>query len=259
MIESYGFIVAKAVVALLEAKTLCFPLQLSPGERQLSDAEIIRAIANGTHQMRQACIYCDMDGVLPQIDRLETWLSPRPSQSIPPRNALAQAISELVSRAQDELRQQFYFHLDQQDVRHYGQKAPFGEPVAKKFKQAVEDIERAGSCLALQQPTASVFHLMRAMEMAVRHLAKRMNVTITPQSTWRQMTGQMDHKIKAMPEATSRQKDKKNDWEEARANLHHVGSVWRNNTMHPATTYTRSQAHDVFNSVRVFMSSLTAV
>jgi len=66
----------------------------------------------------------------------------------------------------------------------------------------------------------------------------------------------MDDKIKKMPEATDKQKDKKNDWEGARANLHHVGSVLRNKTMHPAATYTPSQAHDVFDACRVFMNAL---
>jgi hypothetical protein len=97
------------------------------------------------------------------------------------------------------------------------------------------------------------------MEVAVRALSKRLHVTITPQTTWRQMTGQMDDKIKKMPEKTTAAKHKKNDWEAARANLHHVGSVWRNNTMHPATSYTPSQARDVFNAVRVFMAGLAAL
>jgi hypothetical protein len=70
------------------------------------------------------------------------------------------------------------------------------------------------------------------------------------------MTGNMDPKIKAMPETTERQKRKKNDWEAARANLHHVGSVWRNNTMHPAAFYTTPQAFDILNAVRVFMNGL---
>jgi len=59
-----------------------------------------------------------------------------------------------------------------------------------------------------------------------------------------------------MPDATERQNRKKNDWEAARANLHHVGSVWRNKTMHPNTSYTQSQARDVFNATRVFMGGL---
>jgi hypothetical protein len=121
----------------------------------------------------------------------------------------------------------------------------FGEAVAKKFKGAGADIHNAGNCLALAQPTACVFHLMRAMELVVRQLSKRLKVTITPQATWRQMTGQMDDKIKKMPENTDKLKHKRNEWEAARANLHLVGSVWRNNTMHPAVSYTQSQARDV--------------
>ncbi len=259
MMDRYGFLFARAIIALSEAKILCFPLQLRPGERQLSDDEIVRAVANGTYLMRQACVMSDMEGILPELDRLDGLLAPPPGLSIPPRSAIAQAIVHLVSRIQDDLQQQFFFHLTQQDVRFYGQKALFGDIVAKKFKEAAEDIKKAGDCFALQQPTACVFHLMRAMEVVVRQLSKRLKVTITPQTTWRQMTGNMDPKIKAMPDATHRQKQKKNDWEAARANLHHVGSVWRNNTMHPATSYTQSQALDVINAVRVFMSGLAAL
>jgi hypothetical protein len=69
----------------------------------------------------------------------------------------------------------------------------------------------------------------------------------------------MDDKIKKMPQATAMQKRKKENWEEARANLHHVGDVWRNSTMHPAKTYSPSQARDVFNACRVFMGGLCAL
>jgi hypothetical protein len=40
------------------------------------------------------------------------------------------------------------------------------------------------------------------------------------------MTGNMEDKIKKMPDKTERQQRKKSDWEAARANLHRVGSVW---------------------------------
>jgi hypothetical protein len=62
-----------------------------------------------------------------------------------------------------------------------------------------------------------------------------------------------------MAETTVAQKRKKNDWEASRANLHHVGSVWRNNTMHPAASYTQAQASDVLDAVRVFMTALAAL
>jgi len=128
--------------------------------------------------------------------------------------------------------------------------------LGEKFKDAQQDIKDAANCLAIGQGTACVFHLMRAMEVAVRKLGRRQGLTVTPQSTWRQMTATMDNKIQSMPQNTQSEKRKKNNWEAARANLHHVGSVWRNNTMHPASSYTPAQARDIFSAVRVFMVAL---
>jgi hypothetical protein len=257
MMEKYGFFFAQAIVQLSEAKWLCVPIQLQPGENPISREMIERAAVAGIQSTRRACILSDMDNVLPELDRLTQLIWP-PYAGIPPAPlaGIAQAINHLISRLQDELKAQWFFHLTQSDVQYFGKKMLFGLPVVEKFKGAAQDIEDAGNCIALQQPTACVFHLMRAMEVAVRTLGKRLKITITPQTTWRQMTGQMDDKIKKMPEATDKQKNKKNDWEAARANLHHVGSVWRNKTMHPAASYSRSQALDVFNATRVFMSGL---
>ncbi len=196
------------------------------------------------------------NGAMSLYEDREVW-PPHPNMPLTGGGGIATSITHLLSRLQDELSAQHFVRVA--DASLYGRTDLFGPAVAKKFKAATADIENAGNCLAVGQATACVFHLMRAMEIAVRQLGKRLKVTITPQTTWRQMTGNMDPKIKAMPEATERQKKKKNDWEAARSNLHHVGSVWRNNTMHPAASYTQSQARDVINAVRVFMNGLCAL
>jgi hypothetical protein len=49
---------------------------------------------------------------------------------------------------------------------------------------------------------------MRAMEAAVQKLRGRVGVTITPQTTWRQLTGNMEDEIKKMPDKTERQQRK---------------------------------------------------
>src|SRR3954454_6220707 len=83
--------------------------------------------------------------------------------------------------------------------------------LGKKFEKAHADIASAGRCLALGEGTACVFHLMRGMEVVVRHLSRRrqMKLTITPQTTWRQRTNHMDGKIAKMPENTRCLKHKK--------------------------------------------------
>lgn len=253
MLDQYGLHFAKAFAALDAAKVMCLPIQIPAGEREVADREIAFAVAYALDLTRFACTRCGMGNVIPEIDRLIILIKP---QAFAPRSGISQAIVHLVSRIKDELEQQNFYRVSPEDLSLYGQRELFGGQVAKKFKGTSADIESAGNCLALGQPTACVFHLMRAMEVAVRQLGRRLKVTITPQTTWRHMTGQMDAKIKNMSEKTGQQKRKKNDWEEARANLHHVGSVWRNNTMHPATSYTPSQARDILAAVRIFMGRL---
>lgn len=253
MLDQYALRFAKSFTALDAAKVMCLPIQIPEGEREPTNREIAIALSYALDLTRDACAACGMPGVVPELDRLYILIGP---QTFAPRLGISQAIIHLQSRIKDELAAQNFFRVRPEDVGLYGQSELFGATVAKKFKTAAQDIQNAGNCVALGQATACVFHLMRAMEIAVRQLGKRLKVTITPQTTWRQMTNQMDDKIKKMPEKTEHLKRKKNDWEAARANLHHVGSVWRNNTMHPATSYTPSQAHDVLSAVRVFMSAL---
>jgi hypothetical protein len=228
----------------------------------LSSSQLTQAQQIDSRQMMQdvlgnlkrICILSDLDQEIgPELDRFQVALSTEPHAK------LASRCDHLRNAIQDALENEHYFQVDRFDVRFYDQTDAFGILVTRKFPKATDDIKNAGNCVALQRPDACVFHLMRAMEVAVRRLGQRLGMTITPQTTWRQITGNMDAKIKALPESTEKQKEKKNRWEEARANLHQVGSVWRNNTMHPAKTYTRSQALDVFHAVRVFMSGLCAL
>lgn len=201
--------------------------------------------------IRRICAGSDLDDrIRPEILRFQTALKDEPLKKI------AHRCDHLKERILDELTKEFYFHVFRDDGSYYGQEAPFGDAVATKFGVATDDIEQAAKCLALRQPTACVFHLMRAMESVVRQLARKLKMTVTPQTTWRQMTGNMDAQIKKMKEKTGRQKQKKNIWEEARVNLHHLGSVLRNNTMHPTSVYTQDEAKHIFNAVRVSMTTL---
>jgi hypothetical protein len=164
----------------------------------------------------------------------------------------------LSQRLQDDLMEHWFFHIEPSLRRDfYDQKDLFGPDVAAKFKKSADDIRNAGSCLALDQPTACVLHLMRAMEAAMERLSKRLlKKPIPPKQTWNGILKDMGHAIGRMPEANKREKRKKDAWSEASANLFHVGEAWRNPTMHPRRSYTSSQAKEVLDAVRVFMTSL---
>jgi hypothetical protein len=152
-----------------------------------------------------------------------------------------------------------FYYLPQSLSRFYGDPLLFGEAVAKKFPAASNDIERAGNCLALGEPTACVMHLNRAMEIAVRRLAKKLHVTVNAKDNMGGVLGNMTEPIKQMPDKTEAQKRKKELWAECRTNLYHVKMAWRDPAHHGKQDYTEKQAHDIMGRVRDFMQQLATL
>lgn len=126
----------------------------------------------------------------------------------------------------------------------------FGAEVASAFPKAAEDIEEAGKCMALGRYTATVFHLMRAMEVAAQALAGKLGVANLDRE-WGKLLSDMKTKIEALPLGQDR-----NRWSENHSLLYHVKQAWRNDVMHPKATYTEAQAQEVFNAVDSYLRNL---
>ncbi len=69
-------------------------------------------------------------------------------------------------------------------VKYYQQAQLFGEQVDKKFKALRGEIAEAGKCFAAGRDTATVFHLMRVMEVGVQRLGKKLGVPDTKEKEW---------------------------------------------------------------------------
>lgn len=79
----------------------------------------------------------------------------------------------------DHFEQRTVLIVDEGKTEAYEAAEPlFGLKVWAKFQNSQRDIEEAGKCLALNRNTAMVFHLMRAMEAALRALAGKIGVTV---------------------------------------------------------------------------------
>ncbi len=201
-----------------------------------------------------------MRSVADQVSRIQKWTE---MLDLP----LAQIAPECIQlrvRIEEELQRKDFLFIAEDMTELYNKCDPRRGAVkgtdpfelGGKFKKAHADIASAGRCLAVGEGTACVMHLSRALEAVVQQLSGRLGMTVTHTQTWRKLTGNMDDKIKKMPDATKAQKAKKTNWEDARINLHHLGSVWRNSVMHPAESYTVSQAREIFEACRVFMTAL---
>jgi hypothetical protein len=165
--------------------------------------------------------------------------------------------SELSGRVRDELSARTLLAIAADRRKYYEPPEPlFGEAVQTAFGQdAADELVEAGNCLAVGQNTASVFHLMRLMEIALRKLGQEINATIVDKDgvhlQWRVILNNMNDKIKKMDRG-----EVQNKWAESYALLDHVGKAWRNDTMHPNKSYDEKQALAVFNAVESFMRDL---
>lgn len=165
-------------------------------------------------------------------------------------------ITSLNGRLEDELSQVILIVVRENNANFYSsQIAHFGNEVENVFTTAAEDISEAAKCFALERYTALVFHLMRAMEIAVAALASKLQATTVDkngvQLPWGPLVSNISDKVKTMPAGNER-----NNLAEVATLLVHVKDAWRNPTMHPKQTYTEDQAKVVFDAVGAFMKRL---
>ena len=168
---------------------------------------------------------------------------------------MAQMVQELANRVQDECGTAFFLKLSEHERDLFAPITPlFGTLIEDKFPSMIEDIAEAGKCLGLQRSTAAVFHLMRLMETAVQRIGVELGVSLVDEKVWQVILDGINAEIKKMEKG-----ERKKNLASISANLYSVKLAWRNETMHPKTTYTQDEAIQVFNSVRRFTEELTRV
>jgi hypothetical protein len=167
-------------------------------------------------------------------------------------------IASLRDRLEDELKPQLFLFLQADLHKYLNGVSLLDKRAREKFPTSLPEIRQAGRCLAFGEDTASVFHLMRAMELVVARLCRKLKIK-NLERVWGSLLSEMGGKIKLMPDDTSRRKEKKDAWSEAHSSLYHVKQAWRNKTMHPAKSYTAAQARDVFEAVRAFIDHLAGL
>jgi hypothetical protein len=142
----------------------------------------------------------------------------------------------------------------------------FGDEVLSNLPLASEDIKNSGNCLAVELPTAAVFHLMRVSEHGLRYLAKKLRATVKHNKSlcpleyaeWDKVITAVKNKIeekRKLPKGPQRQA-KLEFFSEAADHCLFMKEIWRNNISHTRRPYTQTEAMSVFERVRDFMQFL---
>jgi len=164
-------------------------------------------------------------------------------------------VSEVERAIKREMGGNVFFYVDKEKSQFYRDARLFGDDVEKRFPLLSEDISEAGKCLALDRPTACVFHLMRVMEAAVQEFGATFGVSLPQDKNWQVILDQINKAIKAMDQKNL----KTRQYAEVSAHLFNVKLAWRNAVMHPKGTYTADEAQAVFDNVKTFLSDLAVL
>lgn len=155
--------------------------------------------------------------------------------------------------------------VEEGKAEFYEQPAPpFGSEVANAFADAEYDIAAASRCIALDEWTASVFHLMRVHEFALRHLGRKLRINVAKQKTiefqdWQVIITAVEGACSSLPKgsrAGSKAAEKREFYNEIAGYLFHVKEAWRVPVMHARAKYDPREAMIIWENTKALMQRL---
>ena len=168
--------------------------------------------------------------------------------------------------AEKELNGKFFLYIPPERIKFWPRpKGPgfgslFGQAVNDKFPSAGYDIMCSGITYGTSMTTASVFHLMRVLEIGLAALGKVFGVSLE-RTNWEPALAQIESRIanmrsdptwKSLPDC----KEKQEYYSQAASYFRTVKDAWRNYTMHVRAKYSDDEAEQIFNAVKGFMQKL---
>jgi hypothetical protein len=143
-------------------------------------------------------------------------------------------------------------------------KSPFGAGVFRAFPSARREIKDASNCLAVGLDTASVFHLMRVMELGMRAAARHLRIIKVKKhvpitfGTWEEIIVALGKKLETLSGTTRghKRQAKLDFYNGLLLELRSVKDFWRNKVMHTRDEYDEHQAMSAYLHTRAFMQRL---
>lgn len=171
-------------------------------------------------------------------------------------------LTNLQQLIRKEMKTKVFFYITPERLRFWptdNAQHLFGDAVAMAFPAAWVDISEAGICLASARPTASVFHLMRVLEIGLSVLAGRLGVP-SDHANWHNIIEGIEKAIRVMGNDPATRPP---DWKEQQEFFSQVAShfmvikdAWRNYTAHARGIYAEDRATLIFDNTREFMKML---
>ena len=155
-----------------------------------------------------------------------------------------------------ELREELIFRLPSERKNYFEKDDLFGSEVTSAFPSAVENVRNAGTCFAVEQWDACVFHLMRVLEQGIRVLATKFNVPFQ-NTTWHTIIEQIEASVRRMDSSFGADwKEQQKFCSQAASQFMFLKEAWRNHIMHLSDVYDEGKALSVLRHVHELMQIL---
>lgn len=147
---------------------------------------------------------------------------------------IAGRMAEFMDSVQGELEGRLFFGMTEEETRLYTE-PDFPEKVADRFPSASQEIAEASRCLALDLPTASAFHSVRALEVLLNAILNELGLDRPP--NWYKALSKIEKEIKdrrnsSDPRDSSWGKEWGDFYAELASHFLHLKNAQRNPTVH---------------------------
>ncbi|MGD0660513.1 MAG: hypothetical protein ABSD38_20830 [Syntrophorhabdales bacterium] len=195
-------------------------------------------------------------GLLSKEDTLRLWVqSP---------TFLADSISEVQSRLEDELRLNLFFKLPQDRKKFFVEPLHGWEEAVDRFPETISNVEEMSKCFALSRYAAAVYHACQAIEVGLIQLGIFIGVN-DPKSGWTAVTKRLETIVVKTKHEDLEQKykDCRLFLEQMHGLVEALKSAWRNKIDHAqgrlilmAVDFTPDIAEEIIIASRSFMRRL---
>jgi hypothetical protein len=132
----------------------------------------------------------------------------------------------------------------------------FGPEVTSAFPSSIDNVRNAGTCFAVEQYDACVFHLMRVLEYGLRVLATKFKIPFQ-NSTWNTIIQQIEASVRGMnPSFGADWKEQQKFCSEAASQFMFLKDAWRNHIMHLGDVYDEGRAVSILRHTHELMRIL---
>jgi hypothetical protein len=165
---------------------------------------------------------------------------------------LRRPMDDFHGRFRDELEGRMFFALSPGSQAYWDPSAPlFGQEVHDAFPSSRYEVSECGKCFALGRYTASVMHLMRALETPLTLQAKDLGFT-PKRDSWGPILQEIEDAINALKTADP----KKEFHSVAATQFVFIKNAWRDAAMHQRGKYEEDDAAPIMAATKGLMRHL---